>query len=410
MKRSSPIVLTALLMLLGLGARGSATPSKTSSPEDLKAGLLASVVLETEGVLIGESRDLVKVQENDVDPLIDSLGGGLQRVDKTRIFYYGQLLVEKDRLDLDIQRQQGLFNRATGSLFVVGSLDDLTTIEDVRTLEVRGKIYVLRDIYLDGEAANLSEGRGLPILLEASSTAASVSPPQVSSIGGVTSSAAGVTNGRVDMTCGKTWNGGLAINDQTGIYPWTITGSNFGSTKGTVTVGGLTASIGSWSTTKIVATPTVPTSYGPATTSLTITTSSGKTDYAVSIVPAIRSRIYGQCTWFVALTRLNLGLQPSPTAYGGYSNITAQWVPQRGDQLAWNGLHTAIITSVSGPTVVGNVKTYTLTVEQYNADCKNSYSRYTTTFQIQTVNGQSSVLSYPKSSATNLGSATVYFR
>lgn len=410
MKRSSQIALFTLMVCLGQAARGSASRGENLSQEDLRAGLLASVVLETEGLPSGKAGDLVKVQGKDVDSFVDSLGEGLPHIDRTRIFYSGNLVAEKDQLALDIQRQQGLFNRATGSLFVVGSLGEMTTIEDMRTLELGGRLYVLRDVYLDGERANLSAGRGLPVLLESASAAASVSPPQVLSISGFTSSVAGVSNGRVAMTCGTTWNGGLAVNDQAVTYTWTIAGANFGTTTGTVSVGGRVASIGSWSSTRISATPTVPTNYGPATTFLTITASSGRTDYAVSIVPAIRTRIYGQCTWFVALTRLALGLQPSPTAYGGYSNITAQWAPQRGDQLAWNGTHTAIITAVSGPSVVAGIKIYTLTVEEYNADCRNGYHSYSTNFQVRTINGQSTVVSYPKSSVATLGNATVYFR
>jgi len=125
----------------------------------------------------------------------------------------------------------------------------------------------------------------------------------------------------------------------------------------------------------------------------------------VGVVPAIHSRVYGQCAWFVAYKRLSFGKLPSTSAYSGYANITTSWTPATGDQLQWQGVHTAIITGVSPVAVKGNTKTWTLNVEEYNADCRNSWHQYPTTFSVI---GNS--ITYPQSSVRSYGSATQYYR
>src|SRR5207244_301513 len=127
---------------------------------------------------------------------------------------------------------------------------------------------------------------------------------------------------------------------------------------------------------------------------MTINASTGSASYYVWYVPSIRGRIYQQCTWFVARTRLSMGLQPSPTAYDNYNTITPQWIPRNGDQLAWLRRHQGIITGVFGYSQPGGYTTWTLTVEEYNSKCQNNYNRYTATFQTQTINGQTRITQY----------------
>ncbi|MFL6264347.1 MAG: hypothetical protein ACJ76Y_32060 [Thermoanaerobaculia bacterium] len=418
--RSTLLALSMSLVVASLVASSTAAQTlrpgqrEERSPESLRAALLTSVAIETEGAfLMDPSGEFVKIEgPEDLESFVGNLGHGLPQVLRTRVFAAGRLVSEGESSALSIDRQEGIYNRNTGSLFVVGGLGNHVTIEDLRTLEDSGKVFILRDIYLDGEVADLRVGRSLPVRLE--STGAKVSStPQVSSLSGVTSSAAGVSNGRVAMgSCGGTYDGGMALNDQPGIYPWTINGTNFGSSTGQVAFAGQTVPTRSpWTSTKIIAEPTIAAGFSPATALLKVTTASGtSTSYGVSFVPAIRSRVYGQCTWFVALTRLQMGLQPSPTAYGGYSSITAQWVPKPGDQLAWLGKHTAIITAVSVTIEAGGVKAYTLTIKQYNADCHNSPGTYSAYFKVRTLNGQTSVTQYPQSSVSALGLAYVYYR
>jgi hypothetical protein len=277
----------------------------------------------------------------------------------------------------------------------------------------------------------LYSGRNIPITLE-SATDAAGSPrpqvmsattliarnlttstgPQVSTIGGVSNDSAGILNGRVNMMCGKTWNGTLVVNDQDNAYPWYISGTNFGTATGTVTLAGRTSRIIQWTPTQIIAAPTANYTWGPLTTLLTVRTPNGATTSSgVGIAPAIRTRIYGQCTWFVAYTRLNMGKQPSPYAYSGYSTITTQYAPQVGDQYEWQAAHTAIVTQVSGPVLTsGGYKTWTVQVGEYNAQCTNAFDSYTTQFQIRTTTTGTVITKYPQSSVTSFGNATSYYR
>jgi hypothetical protein len=148
---------------------------------------------------------------------------------------------------------------------------------------------------------------------------------------------------------------------------------------------------------------------------LTVTTLAGASaSYGISVAPAIKTRVFGQCTWYVAARRISMKKSPSPTAYGSYSAIDGSWVPQAGDQLKWETTtikHTAIITAVGkAVTQPGGYTTYTATIEEQNADCKNNVNKYTSDFQIQTVSGKSKVTKFLKSSVRSLGDATSYYR
>ena len=129
----------------------------------------------------------------------------------------------------------------------------------------------------------------------------------------------------------------------------------------------------------------------------------------MSVVPAIKSRIFGQCTHHVALTRINMGRQPSPAAYGGYSTMTTSYEPRVGDQLQWRGRHTAIITSVNAY-YIGGWRRYNIQISERNADCRNGHKVYWDYFEVGVVNGQTCVTPYIQSSVRSLGSCTLYYR
>lgn len=228
--------------------------------------------------------------------------------------------------------------------------------------------------------------------------------PQIT-IGGESIPAAGINKGLVAMDCGKAYNGQRVVNDKTGSYPWTISGRDFGSVKGTALLNGQEVKIISWQTTAIKIDPTMPWTSAPISTTLKIRTSAGlEVSQNVQVVPAISTRIYGQCTHFVALRRKQMGLQPSPTAYGDYKNVTAAYVPRRGDQYQWNwsgGKHTAIVTSVSGPTTVNGETTYSVTVDEQNANCANQLNTFVASFAVKG-NAITTPLKHPKLGKTSL--------
>ena len=62
--------------------------------------------------------------------------------------------------------------------------------------------------------------------------------PTINTIGGVTNNSTGICNGKVNETWGQTYNGCQVVNNTPDKYFWTITGTNFGSTWGTVTLNG----------------------------------------------------------------------------------------------------------------------------------------------------------------------------
>ena len=402
----------ALLVLLGAVAQAETSQRRGDFADEggVRAELLADIASVAGGVFLDgrPGLDYVRVSGVDVDEFLKALGHGSSEVTRTRVFLGGRLVPGAEQSLPGVIRESGIYDPATGTLYVVGTIGQETVIEDIRTLSAEGAVFLLRDIHLNGSVGAVATARSIPVLLTSSKALA---PPQVSSISGVTSSAAGISNGRVDMSCGTTWNGSLVINDQTGVYPWTLNGLNFGSTAGTVTVGDRIAAVTSWTSTRIVANPTSSPSWGPATTLVKIAASTGSSTFGVGFAPSIRSRIYGQCTHWVAYKRLSMGLQPSLTAYGNYTTITAQWVPRSGDQLQWSGHHTAIVTGVSGPVSgTGGYKTYTLTISERNADCRNTIHTYQTEFQTRTVSGVTTITKYPKSSVTSLGSSTTYYR
>jgi hypothetical protein len=361
----------------------------------------------------------LSIPANRIDSLIGNMAANRKTQEVIRIFSDGAL-IENPALAYGLVRQSGRYYPETKTLTIKGLLNGNKVVEDVHFLILDDEnLIVERNIYLDGEKADLSAGQGLPFSIEpagkyeSSFSVLAAAAPTISSVGGVSSTVSGISNGKVSMTCGQTANGNYAINDQVGVYPLTIYGNNFGSARGAVSIAGRNSPILSWSNTAIKIDPTLDWWANPMSAVLKITTSSGSVlNSGINIVPAISSRIYGQCTYRVALTRKQLGLQPSPSAYGGYTTISSSYVPRAGDQYQWGGgSHTGIATGVSGPVAsAGGIKTWNITISEQNADCRNGLNTYTAQFQTKTVNGSTTVTIKPKSSVTSYGQATLYYR
>lgn len=363
------------------------------------------------------NNELLIIPPERLSLLVDNLTTGLKKVERVRVFYQGEEITYPIS-SADIKVVNVLFDAISSGVVVNGVIGDKAVVEDIRTLELDGQAFVVRDLYLDGEASEFI-GRAIPIMLTSNASTSipqeplinAVAAPTISSISGISNFSAGITNGLVSMDCGRNYNGSRVINDQTGTYPWTIIGNGFGTQQGQIIIAGRQAAISSWSNTKIVIDPTLPTNSYPACAVLALRTSDGRIlNSGVNVVPAIRSRIYGQCTYLVAKTRLNLGLQPSPTAYGGYQTITGSYVPKVGDQLEWQARHTAIVTAVSNTGTINGTTTWRVTISEQNADCNNSFNVYTSEFKTKLVGGSSQIVQYMRSSVNNFGEARTYFR
>lgn len=356
-----------------------------------------------------------------VSEIIDDFSKGKKRVEQTRIFSSGYE-IDNHALVLGFEPEKARFNPTTRTILVIGNLNGSEVIQDIRIVDLGDDIVgIVADFYLDGLKADTTIGRGTPFSLpsdfesksETEVSAAAVTGPVISSWTGANVPASGVSNGRVSMSCGATWNGGFAINDMGGKFPITINGSGFGSTRGTILIAGRSATITSWSNTRIVIDPTLPWTSDPFCAVVKLTTSSGAVaNSAMDVVPAISTRIYGQCTHFVAKTRKQNGLNPSQTAYGGYSSINTNYVPRKNDQYKWgDDAHTGIVTNVTGPvSTTGGYKTWKITIGEQNPDCRNGIKSSVTEFQTRTVNGSTSVTKNPKSWASGYNGATWYYR
>jgi hypothetical protein len=223
--------------------------------------------------------------------------------------------------------------------------------------------------------------------------------PSVTAIHGANNALTGITDGCIDMTWGKTYNGLRVVNDKAGVYRWTLTGRNFGpattqfpAAKGTVRLNGRAVPIVSWTDTEIVCdpsgaqiNPTVPWNWGPMCTTLQVVRCDGRSvSMAVNICPSVNGVIYGQCVFYTMIRRAQMsGNYPIYYPFTSFNLIGAGWVPQRGDLLCWTGgiPHQVIIESVQR-TVNGNRIIYTLGISQQNADLKNGISTFTTFFVV----------------------------
>lgn len=418
------LCLTAFSLISILGTSLTIVVSASQEETKTRPDLERSAVQESiQGELPANA-----VDANGVETLLATIAHGRSRSVTTRVFVGGeQITIHDVAIDIFV-RHEAIFEPSSRTITVKGEIDSRPVLEELRLIDSAGVLYVIRDLYLDAGYDTERVGRSIPAPvsepevaagdgnspkdaeIEPSITIQAVAAPYVQSIAGDTISAAGVTNGLVSMDCGQAYNGGRAVNDNSDTYAWYINGGNFGSTTGSVTLAGIPCRIVSWSSTRIVVYPSVPYYWGPICALLTVRVSSGgSTIYGVSVVPAIRSRIFGQCTHHVALSRINMGRQPSPTAYGGYSAITTSYEPRVGDQMQWQGRHTAIITAVNAY-YSGGWRRYNVQISERNADCHNGLNVYWDYFEVGVVNGQTRVTHYIQSSVRSFGSCTLYYR
>lgn len=216
--------------------------------------------------------------------------------------------------------------------------------------------------------------------------------PVINTITGY-SDGAGVTNGKwggQPPVCANVLNrfagyyvadcynyGGAANNP----YYWDINGSNFGTAQGSVSVTGVNLSIVSWTNSKIRIKPYAAYSITPVTgvTIKVIKPSNGGTGlYSLpkGIIPILKSRGYGQCTYEVALRRIAAGKVVPPLAYSSTGDVNSVYIPAKWDVLHWdlngNGSaddHTGIITSGITISGSGTNKTYSFDLTERNATC-----------------------------------------
>ncbi|HKR65268.1 MAG TPA: hypothetical protein VJZ00_16165, partial [Thermoanaerobaculia bacterium] len=336
----------------------------------------------------------------------------------TRVFERGAL-IQTDDAETAFEPIESVFNASDAAVVSSGMLWGVAAKQDIRFVHTETEAWLINDVYVSWQPDDVFVGRARAVSLDQPlprsdlTTLATAPPaPAVTSIAGVfTDSSIGIVKGIVSMgTCGGSWDGAMAINNEPGPYTWLVNGRNFGTQRGTVVVGGVSAQIIAWSATQIHINPTIYYRAAPMTAVVSVKLPTGtSTTSAIGVAPAIKTRVYGQCTWYVARTRIDMGKQPSPGAYTGYSPITATYVPAVGDQLHWLSRHTAIITAVGAPKTQGETTTWSVTVEEYNADCKNGFNRYTTSFIIRTVKGQKTLVQSVLSSIASFKTATTYY-
>ena len=405
----------------------------------------------------------VSVAPEDIPTLIENLAGGSSVITQVRFFANGELLDEG--YTPVIERKEGAFDPAMKTLTILGTLGGSPVVEDIRFLAHGGVFYVLNDTYLDRETIEKTPGRLLPTRLETELAAnqGDASPmlvtakvatpaPTITSVGG--NSISGISyNGAIAVgSCGPSYNGyylfdtiattatGRPLPDTTkwpSNAPYlTINGKNFGAIRGTIKFGPETVNANSqvsgqlaivnWGPTQITFVPGFPfNSSGTglqqgASMVLSVTTSTGLTTpvYAITALPAIGQRPYGQCTWYVAYERILSGKNPPDAAYpeidlygsGRWHPIDATYVPQLWDVFVWKWTdnlgshqHTGIIVKVVQTAATKNVTTWSIIVGEMNYNCLNSISDLNSnspspsTFQVNIVNGKPTTFTWTTS-------------
>jgi hypothetical protein len=280
----------------------------------------------------------------------------------------------------------------------------------------------------------LTNASGPSLGTEARTAATTVVAPKITSITGY-SDGVGVTSGRwtgqpsvAPKNASNRYKGFLASDSynygsaSSNPYYWDINGSNFGTAKGTVSVGSqFSVTVVSWSATQIRIKAVASTSFQSAAVTVKITTSDGKASatFNDNVVGIIKSRGFGQCTWFVAQQRLANGLSVPPSAYSTTASIPAVgaldsgYRPAQWDALNYSGNHVSIITStVTETTNKDKSITYSFTVSEYNADWQESLSSSTRTYKLSAPNsaGRRTVLGGIGTNASSNWVATGYYR
>jgi hypothetical protein len=190
-------------------------------------------------------------------------------------------------------------------------------------------------------------------------------------------------------------------NDSANPYYWDIKGRNFGVTKGTVSIGPnpspfTSITIVSWTANTVRIKAVATRSYLKSGIKVKVKTSTGvsSAEFNDASVGIIKSRGCGQCTWFVAKTRLDNSLSIPSSAYSTTAAIPAvgasasDYRPAKWDCLNYSGRHVAIITSA--PTQTNNTDgsiTFTFTVSEYNATWNEALSTSTRTYKVSKLTG-----------------------
>jgi len=431
--RKTQLAMAAGLALLAAGCGGGGADERTASAMNelstpaagensanatATAAVDANTIAEV-GRLIDDQAETLR--EHEIAP--DAVGAEISRrvgtlpvVVHTRVFEAGQVRTgtELDRLD---QRDSATYNAAGGSIVVYGRAGAQVAIEDLRLLVQDDRADLFRDLYLDPGSDHVFIGRSMPAALAGDQTArvqaqATAAPaPGVTGIGGATIPSADIKDGVLVAGCGKSFNGALVVNDEAGITPWQIRGKNFGTVKGKVYLNNRELS-SQWTNTLITIDPTMPWSTPFLSPNLLkiVTAGGTATTWVMNIAPAIKGRPYGQCTHYVAVIRNQLGLKPSPSAYGSYKAFDATYKPQVGDQYQINGKHTWIATRVSAPVTSSNgVTRWPVRIAEQNHTCKNSIATLDTSFAIQKTLSGTKVIARPKTRAYT-EEATSYYR
>lgn len=402
-----------------------------SAPVDAASRLRPNQSLSeaSRGISAADSDGLRLISLNEIDKTVDALTAGKTPMFVTRVFAAdAQVDIAESRL-LTLERRSARFDPTIRSVRINGMIGDQAVLEELRAFEVGPRSYVVRDVYLDANSGMELIGRNIPALLEqkdpdgetiaadGSAKAQATAAPAISVVHGRSDCGPGAQDGVVRIYncspshCGTSFDGWRAVDsiDPWGatseFYYWIIQGSGFGTTPGSVSLAGYPARIESWSSTSIKVWPRVPYSWGGFCASLTVSTPYGTSYYGVTGAPAIKGRLYGQCTWHVAKARYDRLLQPSTTAYGSYTSIGVSYAPRVGDQYKFaSDTHTAIVVSVAGPYRDGTWTRWNIQVSEQNYDCHNS----TRTYWTFTDNNGSYVVHYP--GHPSLGVSTTYYR
>jgi hypothetical protein len=194
---------------------------------------------------------------------------------------------------------------------------------------------------------------------------------------------------------GTSWDWSLAPKyrfalevDADGILPLVISGAGFGTTRGGIAFSNGSFSAGdpkniAWSDRTITFYPVSLLSATPdKVVTITITRADGSRIVIppVNLVPSIRTRVYGQCTWWTALRRIQTigrGAQSGGTtssAYTGNVLLDANYVPAKYD--VWMArqpdIHQAFVEAVTSTILSDNnavrLREYVVTMSQYNSN------------------------------------------
>jgi hypothetical protein len=201
------------------------------------------------------------------------------------------------------------------------------------------------------------------------------------------------------IDAGKHYYDSVAVD----YYPTTyservrISGSGFGETTGQIIISDANFVIGSpscvsWAPTVITFCATAKLDATPSVT-ITIVRADGVTSqpYHTLLIPTIATRVYGQCTWWVALKEIaqfGEGREPETGAYPRPPAANTEWlddnyVPHQYDAWLTDGAgHQAFVESVMPPSTTYDAATrqatmtYLVNLSQYNVDYTEQYTTY----------------------------------